>query len=311
MYGKYPENASKQSQEELLDALDRMVVDAVAIFPESSEITIDALANKGSVSNIHLEYINAANAEISKAVLGQTLTTELSGKTGSYAAAQTHNLVRKDLAKADRNRIGAAFSRLARIYTLYNFGTAVIPPNFTFIEDEELYVEHVKRDVELYGIGWRPTKAYIAREYAIPEEDFSVAGETEPEKAGSFAEQKPVSRFKHNHTSTGTCGCKEEKKPGFFKRLFMSFVSIFVKEKRIRTKDERLMAEFEESQLKAGQEEMNRIVDQFVNALGTVDKYEEASDALMKVYDTAELDRLAYLIDEIRYAAQGIGGRRG
>ena len=42
-----------------------------------------------------------ANAEISKAVLGQTLTTEI-GERGSYAAAQAHNEVREHLAAADR-----------------------------------------------------------------------------------------------------------------------------------------------------------------------------------------------------------------
>jgi phage gp29-like protein len=308
MYGKYPNTASKESKEELLDALDRMVVDAVAIFPEGSEISIDALANKGSVSNVHLEYINAANAEISKAILGQTLTTELSGKTGSYAAAQTHNLVRKDLAKADRNRIGAAFSRLARIYTLYNLGTEVVPPSFTFIEDEELYVDHVKRDVELYGIGWRPSKAYIAREYAIPEEDFSVEGEPEPEKTGSFAEQKPVSRFKRGHT----CGCKELEKSGFFKRLFHSFVLLFAsKEEKARIKDKRLMREFSDLMREAGQDEIDEHIESYVDALENVDNFEDARAALLTTYNNHDYGKFASLIDEVRFVAQGLGGTHG
>ena len=242
LFGKYPDNCSDESKKKLLDSLDRMVIDVVAVFPESTDITIESLANKGSVSNVPLEYINAANAEISKAVLGQTLTTEISGKTGSYAAAQTHNQVREDLAKADRSRISAAFDRLARIYTVYNFGAEVIPPRFTYIEDEELYVEHVKRDVDLYRIGWRPTKAYIAREYALPEEDFSLAGEPEPQGAGSFRERAPVSGCKGGHTSTGYGDCKEAERPGFLKKLFRTFVVRFAsKAEKVRSKDKRLM----------------------------------------------------------------------
>ena len=42
------------------------------------------------------------NSEISKAVLGQTLTTEI-GSTGSYAAANTHMAVRQDIIDADKN----------------------------------------------------------------------------------------------------------------------------------------------------------------------------------------------------------------
>ena len=93
LYGQYPSNASEQYKNELLESLEAMIADAVAIAPEGAEIKIEALANKGSVNSVHKEFIDAANAEISKAVLGQTLTTEI-GDKGSYAAAQAHNLVR-------------------------------------------------------------------------------------------------------------------------------------------------------------------------------------------------------------------------
>jgi phage gp29-like protein len=64
LYGKYPNNAGSQFKAELLAALENMISDAVAIAPEGSEITIESLANKGSVSTAHSEYIEAANKEI-------------------------------------------------------------------------------------------------------------------------------------------------------------------------------------------------------------------------------------------------------
>jgi phage gp29-like protein len=281
-----------------------MVVDAVAVFPEGCEITIDALANKGSVSNVHLAYINAANAEISKAVLGQTLTTELVGKTGSYAAAQTHNLVRKDLAKADRIRISAAFNRLARIYTLYNFGSAILPPRFTFVEDEELYTEHVERDVQLYRIGWRPTKAYIAREYAIPQEDFNVARGTE--EADFCGEGEPVRRFSSGHPSM------EKEKTGFFERLFRFFVSRFAsKGGKVRTKDKRLMQEFRDMMLEAGQEAIDEHIESYADALGNVDNFEDARAALLTAHSKHDYGKFAERIDEVRFVGQGLGGTHG
>ncbi|MDR1637826.1 MAG: DUF935 domain-containing protein [Treponema sp.] len=118
MYGKYPNNVDDRYRADLFESLQRMIADAVAIVPEGLEVTIESLANKGSVSNIHREFVDAANAEVSKAVLGQTLTTEI-GDKGSYAAAQAHNLVREDLAGNDRRNIGAAFNRLSRVYTFY------------------------------------------------------------------------------------------------------------------------------------------------------------------------------------------------
>jgi phage gp29-like protein len=64
LYGKYPNNAGSQFKAELLNALENMISDAVAIAPEGSEITIESLASKGSVSTVHSEYIEAANKEI-------------------------------------------------------------------------------------------------------------------------------------------------------------------------------------------------------------------------------------------------------
>jgi phage gp29-like protein len=301
MYGKYPANAPEADKSALMEALEKMISTAVAIAPESSEIEIESLANKGSVTNLHLEYINAANAEMSKAVLGQTLTTEIGAK-GSYAAAQAHNLVREDLAQADRRRICAAFNRLASAYTFYNFGADVIPPVFTFVKDEDLQTERAERDTKLFSLGWRPKKSYIAREYGIPEEDFELGGGKEAAEK-TFTVHQPAGRF-----GTCSCGCGTSKKPSLFQRFLRLFAS---KEEKSAAKDELLMAEFEDKMLTAGQEEVNKIVGGFADALGGADSYEAAFPALAKAYGKASPSDFAYLIDEVRFAAQGIGGAHG
>jgi phage gp29-like protein len=277
-----------------------MIADAVAIIPEGADVHIEALANKGSVAEVHAHYISAANAEISKAVLGQTLTTEI-GDKGSYAAAQAHNLVREDLAAADRRRICAAFNRLAAVYTLYNFGDAVIPPKFEFVKDEDLQLERVERDVKLYSTGWRPKKTYITREYGIPEEDFDLVDGAD--KGAGFNGSEPASRFNH----AAQCSCCNNKPPNLLDKFTFLFVS---KEDKVALKDERLMAEFEETMLSAGQEAINALVEGFADALGTVNNWEDISEALLKQYRTQSSDTLAHLIDEIRFASQGIGGRK-
>jgi phage gp29-like protein len=197
MYGKYPSNAGEQYKAELLNALERMIADAVAIAPAESEITIDSLANKGSVSTVHKEYIEASNKEISKAVLGQTLTTDI-GSAGSYAAAQAHNLVRQDLAAADRRRISKCFNRLSAVWTFYNYGADVLPPAFEFVKDEDLQKDRAERDAKLYTIGWRPKKTCIQREYEIPEEDFDIV-----ERAAQGMKNRSVPR----QFASCPCGC--------------------------------------------------------------------------------------------------------
>jgi phage gp29-like protein len=302
MYGKYPNNAGQAYKTELLDALEKMVSDAVAIAPEGSEITIESLANKGGVSDVHASYIAAANAEVSKAILGQTLTTEI-GDKGSYAAAQAHNLVREDLAAADRRQIASAFNRLAAVWTFYNFGADVAAPRFEFVKDEDLQAERAERDTKLFAVGWRPQKAYITREYGMAAEDFDIADGSTKEQG--FSGMKSAQHFA---SSSVPCPCCHgEKHLGLLDKFAVLFASTVEKQ---AVKDERLMAEFEELMLKAGQDEIDALVENCVDALGTVDGYEAASSALVEQYGKQSLDRFAHLIDEVRYAAQGVGGSR-
>jgi phage gp29-like protein len=49
--------------------------------------------------------------QVSKAVLGQTLTTELPRGSGSRAAAQVHDAVRRDILASDARRLGDTLTR--------------------------------------------------------------------------------------------------------------------------------------------------------------------------------------------------------
>jgi phage gp29-like protein len=290
VHGQYSANADDQCKGDLLDALERMISDAVAITPEGSEITIVSASDKGGSTSVHSEYIKMVNAEISKAVLGQTLTTEI-GDKGSYAAAKAHNLVREDLAKADRSRISAAFNRLSSVYTVYNFGAEVVPPKFEFVQDEDLQIERAKRDTELYSTGWRPRKRYLTREYGIPEEDFDL---TVAENTG-----KPAGFTMKNHKA---CSCGKRDR-GMVSRIAALFTS---KEEQ----DQRLMQEFAEQMEEEGQAALDATVQSYVDALGTVDTFDEARQALQRAYKRRSLTPLVQLIDTIRYAAAGIGHHR-
>jgi phage gp29-like protein len=293
MYGKYPMNADEKYKNELFDALEGMASDSIAIAPEGSDVEIISVGDKGGSTSVHAEFIKMANAEISKAVLGETLTTEI-GDTGSYAAAQTHNLVREDLAKADRRRISAAFNRLAAVYTFYNFGIDVLPPKFEFVQDEDLQIDRAKRDVELHSIGVLHRKSYIAREYGIPEEDFDLAvSQGDTSQSVGFSRKPKTPCTCSNHTAS------------FLSRILTLFGG-----KQETIKDEQLMEEFAEQMLGAGQEEIDAAIESYIDALGTVTNYDEAKRILQKKYKHRSAAPLAHLIDQIRYAATGINNHR-
>ena len=302
MYGKYPANASEQHKADLLAALEKMAADAVAVAPEGSEITIASAADKGGSSNVHSAYIQMANAEISKAVLGETLTTEI-GDTGSYAAAETHNDVREDIAAADRRRVSAAFNRLAAVYTFYNFGPDVAPPLFQFVQDEDLQADRADRDTKLYQVGWRPKKEYFIREYGMQEEEFDVQESSGGDMFPGFDQIIPNKK----HSENCPCGCQDvKKKRSLFQKLAMLFAS---EEEKEREKNHRNMDQFERQILKAAQEETDATVDSFIDAMGQAQNFEEAFEAAVSVYGRLSASRCAALIDEVRYAASQIGAK--
>jgi len=304
MFGKYPSNAGEKFKQELLEALERMVADAVAIAPEGSEISITSAADRKGGSDVHSAYIQMANNEISKAVLGQTLTTEI-GDAGSFAAAKAHNLVREDLAAADRRRISAAFNRLAAVYAFYNFGADAAPPLFQFVKDEDLQAPRAERDVKLHALGWRPKKEYFIREYGMQEEDFDLA--EEPSGGDSFPGFDQIIPDR-KHPANCSCGCgnmKKNKKRSFFRKLLtMLFAS---KEEKEEAKASGFMREFKESMITVGQENIDKTVESYVDVLGAADNYDDAFKALAAAYAKQSPSHSAYLIDEIRYAANVIG----
>ena len=309
LYGKYPPNADETYKAELLTALERMVADAVAIAPEGSEISIETAANKTTSSNVHGQYIAAANAEISKAVLGQTLTTEI-GDRGSYAAAQAHNLVREDLAQADRRRVASAFTRLAAVWSWYNFGSDVAAPTFAFVKDEDLQAERAERDKTLYAIGWRPRKRYIAREYGIPEDDFDLASAT----SADFASRRSAVIPDREHPESCSCADHDMTPPpagasrqGVFARLASLFTA--TKKERERERDNRLIEEFGASMMRSAQEDTDDALDAMVDTTSTAATFEDAREALMAAYDRHDATRTATLVNEVRYAAGQIGAR--
>jgi phage gp29-like protein len=291
MYGKYPNNVDDRYRADLFESLQRMISDAVAIVPEGSEVTIESLANKGSVSNIHREFIDAANAEVSKAVLGQTLTTEI-GDKGSYAAAQAHNLVREDLAGNDRRSIGAAFNRLSRVYTFYNFGPEVIPPRFEFVKDAELHRDRAERDAVLVKTGWKLSRAHVSREYGIPEEELEPVAQSPAASGFGIRGDLPAFPSPCCHGNSNA-------------------VSLFAsREEKAAARDRRLMEEFAETMYAAGQKEIDGAVESYADALGKVNSYGDAARAIAEAYKKRGAGPLARVIQEVRYAAAGIGGAR-
>lgn len=138
--GKYSPGATEDDKSALIQAISMLGSDAAGIISKSTEIEFVETAKGTTSADLYKLLAQFCNAEMSKAILGQTLTAEV-GDKGSYAASQTHNEVRKDLARADARAMAATVrQQIIRPMVGFNFGWDAPVPGFepVFDEDDDL-----------------------------------------------------------------------------------------------------------------------------------------------------------------------------
>lgn len=108
--GKYGAGATEADKQALLSAVANIGTDAAAIIPDSMIIEFTEARQSGS-AELYERFCEYLDRQVSKAVLGQTLTTELPRGSGSRAAAQVHDAVRRDILASDARRLSDTLTR--------------------------------------------------------------------------------------------------------------------------------------------------------------------------------------------------------
>lgn len=166
--GKYDASASEDDKQQLMNAIVSIGSDAAGIVPNSTVIEFIE-SNKTSSADIYEKFARYCDEQMSKAVLGQTLTSD--GGGGSYAQSKTHNEVRRDLTVADAKSLAVTIRKhIIRPLVEYNFGFDVELPLFAFDVQE---AEDQKQLVEIYktlscDMGLEIPKAHIYKKFNIP-----------------------------------------------------------------------------------------------------------------------------------------------
>ena len=138
--GKYPPNASEPDKAVLLRALTNLGKDAAAMIPESMLIEFEKVAagtGSGELA-VHAGLLTYIDSLISKAVLGQTLTTE-AGDKGARSLGEVHDEVRHDIERADAFALGQTLTRdLAVPMVILNHGERKRYPRIVLGREETL-----------------------------------------------------------------------------------------------------------------------------------------------------------------------------
>ncbi len=180
--GKIKRGATDDEKGDLATDLDNMVQDAIFVIPDDSSIELLEAGGKGASAQIYKELINLCNEEISKAILGQTLTTQI-GDKGSYAASQTHMGVRQDILDSDKKLVEETFNQLIKWIYEINFPSSGELPVFSMWQEEDVDLELAQRDKTLAETGIKFTKQYYIKNYGLEEEDFDIS---EPQQQNTF-----------------------------------------------------------------------------------------------------------------------------
>lgn len=167
--GKYQPGASEADKVALMQALIQIGADAAGIIPDGT--TIDFITTeKTSSSDLYERLARYCDEQMSKAILGQTLTSDSGG--GSYAQSKTHNDVRHDLTVADCKALASTLRRdLIRPLCIFNFGEDKRIPHIRFDCEES---EDLTQTAEILGIliektGLRVPTSFIYKKFSIPE----------------------------------------------------------------------------------------------------------------------------------------------
>jgi len=175
--GKYDNTASPADREALVQAIRNLGSDAAGVISKSTEIEFVEAASRSGGANPYQLMADFCNREMSKAVLGQTLTTDTTGATGSYAAASVHAQVRRDLVEADAQALAATLrEQLLRPLVGFNFGWHKPIPWFRFRFEEETDLKTLSEVYRnLAAMGLPLDLGHVAERFGIP---LSGAGGT-------------------------------------------------------------------------------------------------------------------------------------
>jgi phage gp29-like protein len=147
--GKYGKKATEQDRATLKRAVAAIGQDFGAVIPESAMLDIIESKHASETSNVYRNMADWVDKQISKLVLGQTMTTD---EGSSRSQSETHEKVRDDIADSDIQQIIETLNTSLTVpYINFNFGEQKDYPHIELFKPDEKNVEQIISAVEKLG----------------------------------------------------------------------------------------------------------------------------------------------------------------
>lgn len=171
----YKAGASEEDRQNLWNIISTLTTTGAAVKPESTDLEIHwpggQVSSTTGGQGAHNELYKSLAEGISKAVLGQTLTTEASQR-GTQALGTVHNLVREDILNADASSISAVLMRdLWSVVKRLNFSERVRTPVVildTSVGRDQLAFSQAVKNLSDAGVPGISAK-WVLSEFGAPE----------------------------------------------------------------------------------------------------------------------------------------------
>jgi phage gp29-like protein len=167
--GKFGRGATEQEIDTLITAISNIASDAGAVIPESMQLEfVEAAKASGGGTGVFLEIASYLDAQLSKAVLGQTMTTD---NGSSQSQANVHNEVRLDILKADAVQLGNTLQRdFAIPFIDINHGVQPRYPRIVvYVPDNEDLALLITALEKLVPLGLEVEQSVIRDKFGLPD----------------------------------------------------------------------------------------------------------------------------------------------
>jgi phage gp29-like protein len=307
--GKYEPSATPADREALRSAISSLGSDAAGIISKSTEIEfVEASGRLSGITNPYQVMAFFCNREMSKAVLGQTLTTDTEGSTGTFSAGKVQDGVRMDLLEADVKTLAKTVRlQILRPLVGFNFGWDKAVPGFGFniAEDEDL-----KAVAETYKIltemGYPITVAHISERFGVPmaqKDDLLVNPPANLQPSGSSGpdDKEPGGRPADKGRGQGP-GARGQEKLKAILPLREGELELIPQDEQVIATQQELEA-LSQAALAASADAAARMLAPVKGLIEAGKSLEEIRDGLIEAYDAMPVDELAELLYQARMLA--------
>ena len=206
--GKYGPGATEADKRKLLRALANIGTDAAGIIPMSMSIDfVQSAAGTAAQGPVFGGFADFLDKQVSKAVLGQTMTTD---DGASRAQSEVHNEVRLDIKAVDARQVAGSIQRHIIIPTVaLNFGLQESYPVFSLpVEEPEDLEKWTSNVTEIMDRGLPVSRKQLRKKLVLdePEDEADALIVTTPPKKDIQDEPPTPSRKKEKAHRAG-CPC--------------------------------------------------------------------------------------------------------